>query len=345
MSEITYVLKNSVDYSDSLTIELLDCEYVDVWKETLRQVCTELNFTWSFLRHGNTIEPDALDPSSYTFINHTKPTMEQLISEMIVAYEYLCTVEHEARSVLDVTLKGLRDIAEDVTKLTQNHLNQCHRHFTTLERMEVNQDLCRGNENQRKHYFYIHEINRIVHSLESYTMLKSERYNRYPDLYFSICFTNANDNAFLKNDDCHKVWEYVTRLETGIFDIFKDDYDYDVWLQEDIVGKDQKRAWLDNDDLTQNDITGNLHLTPSLMLDINKLHKRIYDDENFRADSKASGKTVDRLPLGKITSQIDVELLYSLKPEFLRTYVDKIILDGETIYNLTEKLANEQDPS
>lgn len=345
MSELTYVFKNSDDLEDSLVIELIDSEYVDAWKETLIQVCTELNFCWSFYRHGNIADYLDIDTTTYEFKYHIKPTMESLLAEMIVAYEFLCTVEQEARAVLNVTLSGLRNISRDVRTLTQHHLNECHRHFTTLELLEANKDLCRGNEHQREHYFYIHEINRIVHALENYTMGKLARHKKYPEKYYSISFTNANDNAFLKSDDCHKVWQYVKRLEPGTFDIFTNDYDYDVWLQEDIVGKDQKRAWLDHDDLTKDDITGNLHLTPSLMLDVNKLHKRIYDDEGFRTASKASGKTVDRLPLGRIISQLDSQFLYSTNPDFNRTYIEEIILDGETIYRLSDKTANEQDPS
>lgn len=342
MSKLTYVFKNSVDFTSSMDIELIDCEYVNVWKDTLIQVCTDLNFNWGWIRHNRPALREDMDPSCDRFKGYIKPKMDTLIEEMIVAYEHLSTTQPDVRSVLNVTLNGLRNLSKDVTKLTQHHLNECHRHFTSLGSLPIGnpRHMTNADEDQRKDYFYIQEINRIVHCLETFTMYKLERHLKFPDPYYSISFTNANDNAYFKKDDCPKVWNYVKLIEPGCFDLFTENYDYDVWLHEDIFGKDLKRAWIDEDDLTKDDITGNLLLTPSIMVDVNKLCKRVFDDESFRKELKESGKTVDRLPLGNITSIPDkffFENMSDNKQYDRNSCIDKIILDGETIYSLSDK--------
>ncbi len=314
----------------NIDIELIDVEYVDTWKQILKSVCTELNFNWILERQSLPVT----DHLAFDFLYNVDRLLVSLV-ELKTAYEYLGKIENTGLSVLpepdaffDETLIVINELIQDPQRLSQDHLNVWHRHFTTLEMRNSAYQLYNGNEDNKKHYFYIHEINRIVHILEFITYPKLPRIMKYYDKQFCIQFTNANDNARIKNDDCAKVWKYCTDLSTGIFDFETNNYDYDVWLQADIVGKDHVKAWVEQDDLTQSDITGNHFITPSCMLDIHKIIKRVYDDKDFRKESKASGKTVDRLPLGTI-----------LNPETLETYegtmyVEEIILDGESVWKI-----------
>jgi hypothetical protein len=333
MDRIRYVLKDKDDALHNLDIELIDSEYVDIWQQTLRKVCAELNFGWSFAEGGNSISD--FHTKSPEFIDNINSQKKACLGELITAYEYLIKVENAGMSSWSTapdaffadTLLLLEKLYDDLGKVRQHHLNDWHRHFTTLEVRNQPKRLHEGDENCRKHYFYIHEINRIVHNLEFF-IPQTERKIKYSDIYFSINFSNANNNSLVKMDDCAKVWNYCTLLEPGIFDFETDNYDYDVWLQEDIVGKDHKKAWLEYDDLSQSDITGNFHMTPSCLLDINKSYKRVFDDEKFRNESKASGKNVDRLPLGNILNPLDLGQIKT------PVHVQEIILDGDTIWSL-----------
>ena len=331
---VRYILKDKYDNVVNLDIELIDSEYVRIWKETLRKSCAELNFNWSFNICGSWISD--FNTRSPEFMDKINSQKKACLGELITAYEYLFKVENADMSSCSTaphaffadTLLLLEELYDDFGKVRQHHLNDWHRHFTTLEVRNQAKQLFNGNSDSKKYYFYIHEINRIVHKLEL-LIPQTERKLKYPEEYFSINFSNANNNSLVKMDDCAKIWNYCVLLEPGIFDFETDDYDYDVWLQEDIVGKDHKKAWLEHDDLSQCDITGNLHITPSCLIDINKLYRRIFDDQEFRKESKASGKTVDRIPLGSIVSPIDPDQLKR------SMHVQTINLDGDTIWSLT----------
>lgn len=334
MSYIRYVLNNPKHKGiQNIDIELIDAEYVDTWKQILKSVCTDLNFNWILERQGQS----ANDYQAFDFLYNVDRLLVLLV-ELKTAYEYLGKIENTGSSVwpepdafFDETLIVINELIQDPQRFSQDHLNVWHRQFTTLEMRNSAYHLYNGNEDNKKHYFYIQEINRIVHKLELFTYPKLPRIMKYYDKQFGIQFTNANNNALIKNDDCAKVWEYCTDLSTGIFDFETDKYDYDVWLQADILGKDHVKAWVEQDDLTQSDITGNLILTPSLMLDVNKIIKRVYDDKDFRKESKASGKTVDRLPLGNIVKPCGLNEMAG------PITVQAILLDNDIIWENYEQ--------
>jgi hypothetical protein len=135
--------------------------------------------------------------------------------------------------------------------------------------------------------------------------------------------------AIFSDDDNHKVWNASTPLlDPGNFDAYKSNTDYTVWIHEDIVGKDQVKAWLDHDDLSQFDITGNTNMTPNVSFDPFKMYNRIVNDPEFKQESLSSGKTLDRNPLGNILNieNIDFDALLSGS-------VYSIELDGEMLWN------------
>jgi len=215
--------------------------------------------------------------------------------------------------------------------ITQQDLNLWHRTFTRLavKYFPPYAQMPKGIDASIVTKF-IHDINTNVHHLEGYT------YNRLPRRttlfeqpciqYTAQCMDGAN-LKYLTNG----VWKtgFYETIEPGGFDFNSSDYNFNVWLHEDIQGKDQFKAWLDYDDLTQDDITGNMLMTPNITFDPNMTYSRLIDTEDFRIESKLSNKTIDRYPLGNIV-ELD-------KINWIRMYsavIQEITLDNQILYQL-----------
>jgi hypothetical protein len=111
------------------------------------------------------------------------------------------------------------------------------------------------------------------------------------------------------------------------FDFLTEEYHYDVWLNEDIQGKDHIKAWLDHDDLTQSDIWGNSFLTPNIMFDPELCYSTTLDNEEFRKEYIASNKTLNRWPLGNIVSLNNINW-----SDIMFTPITTILLDDNILW-------------
>ena len=232
----------------------------------------------------------------------------------------------------DVTepLGMLDECLENPEKLNQHHLNVWHRWFTRLAGAYFQENITIPPSLTRDELYHaIHAVNGNVHVLEKYTYSDLQnRRSMEPTLQYSTQCHNAHNLSNLTNG----VWApgYTELLEPGGYDFRTQEYRFSVWLHEDIQGKDQMKAWLDHDDLNMEDITGNLIMTPNVTFDPNMTYARIIDNPEFRKQSDACGKTLDRYPLGNIINADEFKF-----EEILRSKVMSIELDGKELWGYT----------
>jgi len=175
----------------------------------------------------------------------------------------------------------------------QKHCNLIHRTFTFMT-LKGHLKKFHTPELDRQ----VHIINSAVHQLESTAAFRQiERRQHYNGRVIQVMFTDAGR---MEGAD-FSMWNTPIR-ET--FDHRVEDTDYSVWLNEDILGKDLVRCFLDEDDPTQPDITGNLFLTPSLYIDIDKKYHEILTSKEFNDwhASTCPDKTLNRWPIGNVNT-------------------------------------------
>lgn len=307
-----------------IKIELLSNSFVEKWKDCFKRAYKVApSLAWRINNHGNTIG----DPPEIPY--HKKNVIKENLENLLVSFEYL----HE-QGVADYgkEIQRLQFLLhEDCTELDQNDLNIWHRHFTGLAiKFQIEQD--------KKPILWnrIHDINKYVHQCEFFTYPKIGKRLKFGDSkMFAISNYNANHDV---NNDLVKVnkvcCSYGRFSSSNIFDCFTQSSDYTVWLHEDILGKDQIKTWLDDDDLTEYDCTGNTILTTNITIDPTKFYHRVISDSEFRIASKESGKFVNRPPLGNV---VDIENINFDEVE--RTgKVLAIELDGETLWGNMNKV-------
>ena len=174
---------------------------------------------------------------------------------------------------------------------TQAACNTIHRLFTS-----VCQSGQLAEHNSADLERSVHAINGCVHEIEvSFAQPLREQWD---GRVFQVLFTDA----LTREGVDFSVWN--TSLRHQQFDHRTEDTDYDVWLNDDILGKDLPRCFLDQDDPCESDITGNQFLTPSLYFDLDRHYHRIVTSPEFNTwlDDTKCGKTLDRWPLGTITN-------------------------------------------
>ena len=106
-------------------------------------------------------------------------------------------------------------------------------------------------------------------------------------------------DAYSTLNDRNAVWDNQVNINTP-FDPLVDDYYHTVWLEEDIRGKDMIKAWVQEDDLTAEDCTGNLFLTPNILLDPYYTIPSIINHPDWQDQYIKSRKTLNRFPVGDI---------------------------------------------
>lgn len=185
------------------------------------------------------------------------------------------------------------------------YLNLWHRVFAECM-MDLQPRLTKFNLvdrdiNSRK---LVDDINNGVHEIEKYCTIEENRrrkkYHKY-DIFAVEVVSSIDENILLVDEIFGRGRETIKYH----YDHKKDDHwQYNVWLNEDIAGKDMIRCWLDHDDMMQHQITGNLMMTPSIQFDPGRLMNQVLDDPDFDSEymSENNHKTLDRAPLGKIVS-------------------------------------------
>lgn len=238
-----------------------------------------------------------------------------------------------------INRNGLENLADEITvlerlmafpdKVNQQHLNKWHRIFTNLEMTYLKLQKKYPEHLDRKEIWQnIQDINMYVHHMESWTYHHVERRIPYlKHMQYSIQFTNANNLSYTKPENQVFSEKNIEWIENFEFDFSNENYNATVWLHEDITGKDQIKAWLDEDNLNEFDITGNLLMTPSITLDPNMLYKQILDLPEFRKDSIKSNKKLNRFPLGNIIKKDNIDW-----DEFFISKIQNVNLFGKTIW-------------
>lgn len=175
---------------------------------------------------------------------------------------------------------------------SQTLLNDIHRIFTRL----MNNQNVIGTlpiHEDREVFENVHNINDCVHRLEaSFAHRKVTRRVAYKNQ--PVTHIGANKIDFIEK-------KYIKHR----FDPYSESCDYTVWLNEDILGKDMIRGWLDGDEIHNDDITGNLFHTPNIMLDPFKTIKSIVERPAWQDFYKNTHKTLDRFPIGNIVNKED----------------------------------------
>jgi len=221
------------------------------------------------------------------------------------------------------------EIVKHPSEIKQHHLNTWHRYFTSLAgKFNSHQLSIPDGVNDKDIYMAIHDINSNTHRLEAFTYYNSPIRNSFGKLgQLSIQCHNAHNLNNLNNG----VWAdgHNESIEGDTFDFLTEEYHHSVWLHEDIEGKDQMKAWLDGDDLTCSDITGNLIMTPNITIDIPMLYPKVIDHPEFKKQSIECGKKINRPPLGNL-----VDFDYDQNFEFFLTAkVESVELDEEILWS------------
>lgn len=314
---LTYQFTTNDNVITTIDIELLRTPFVDSWREYISALAKRVpNIIWYICRIGNTER-------------HYAPSqIIQFLSRL-----YACFLYFEKKKIGDFSadIKRIEYLFLHPNELIQKDLNTWHRHFTTLEHTHsMKPYMTPPNTHMMDLYEYIHDVNQFSHRCEAFTYYECKRRKLFPNPnMYSVMFTNANNMAFLADNDNNKVWDVDTpRIYPGSYDFLNENHDCTVWLHEDIIGKDQIKAWLDEDDLNEFDIGGNDCMTPNITFDPNKLFHRVLSNEDFIRESKLSNKTLDRPPLGNIINLSDINW-----NTVLNSKVKNIKLDGNTLWN------------
>lgn len=297
-------------------IQLLNTPFVESWKEYVIKLYERVpNIHWYITKFAN----------NQRFFNEMQ--IIEFLSRLHASFLFFR--KHGVGEFKD-EISRIEFLFKDPKQIKQHDLNVWHRHFTRLEgTYSLHPHKTPPNTLTMDLYEYIHDVNQFTHKCEGYTYadcLRRKRYDKSP--MYTVQFTNANHMSYFAENDNKNVWDDSTpRLPKGTYDCFKESNNHTVWLHEDIIGKDQIKTWLDHDNLNEFDVNGNDCMTPNISFDPHKLYHRVINDPEFVQESKASGKTLDRPPLGDVINpeSIDWELLLSSR-------VVSIELDGRQLW-------------
>lgn len=175
-------------------------------------------------------------------------------------------------------------------------LNQIHRNFTSLIANNIFNNILISTDDEVDRA--IHELNNCVHQLESMSANNvnplRQVYNNRPVFYSRVTDASNPINSKL-------LWQgHELQPIKDRFDPLIEHTQYSVWLNEDILGKDLVRCWLDHDNSHHFDITGNLFMTPSLMFDPHFNYHSVLTNKEFIKFYNNTHKTLDRFPIGNI---------------------------------------------
>ena len=318
---LVYKLKLSNNTEFDFCIDLLDTPFVDRWKSYMQDLSEQLSdINWAF-RLGKCMVSSLQAVSFYRYLEKLRSFSSWLV-KLRDAFEFLhchCLGNYEKE------LADLDFLIKNPKELRQRHLNIWHRHFTTQatewysKRMAVPYGLVEETFNT------IHAINQHVHVLEIATYrhlnnidIKKERFTH---------FINCTDSREFKIKD--QLWSNYNSVQTfpDTFDPIGNNHHHSVWLGEDIQGKDQVKAWIEEDDLSAEDCTGNLFFTPNLILDPNYLYYTVMSNPDWQKQHEACGKPVNRWPIGDILN------LESINWKTLHhAIIQSVELDGKTLW-------------
>lgn len=287
--------------------------YIDIKTET-SEFKIELNdhpFTKKWIEYIRLIDfPSFVSKQWNTFqVSKQQPVTE---NDYYKKLEYVLKYCHENVTGYDFS-RSIQALQEFKTTIAQSHLNIIHRDFTSIE-MIYHLTINKYNNTDKE---MIQAINTLVHQLEVCYTSGTDRRAFYPIEICTIVFRDANnlvDPTHIFNHSIHDSFDHTT-----------EDINYNVWLNEDILGKDLIRCFLDDDDPSSNDITGNMFMTPSLMIDVNGMFCDILLSKEFNEwhQKKVPNKKLNRWPIGNVDlTKYSLPLNYGEKVNEYRIYND-----------------------
>lgn len=297
-------------------IELLQTSFVNQWVDYMYSLYNRVpNIHWYITKFAN----------NDRFFNEMQ--LIEFLSRLHASFLFF-----QKKKIDDFTseIQRIEFLFRNPSQIVQQDLNIWHRHFTRLEGLySLHPHKTPPNTLTMDLYEYIHDVNQYSHKCEGFTYADCYRRQKYDHSpMYAVQFTNANNMSFFAENDNKKVWDDSTpRLKPGSYDFNNATYDHTVWLHEDIIGKDQIKAWLDHDDLTAFDVNGNDCMTPNVSFDPNKLFYKVMSDNEFREESSKSGKTLDRPPIGDISNLSEINF-----EELLVSRVISIELNGNQLW-------------
>jgi hypothetical protein len=297
----------------SIQIKLLDNSFVSNWKDYVKRTSKRLpHLVWSF-------HPHHVTQQLVTNVNYKFFILNILKSFILLGKHY--RIDYSAEII------ELKSLLIDYSTLTQHHLNKWHRHFTSLAKLLnpfVSSTTFTDTPIDKIHHA-IHELNNNSHLLETLTYPKLSRINKLVpnQMYYGLHAASTNHL-----EDNEAIWgtetvEYITEE----FDFSIQSHNHNVWITDDILGKDHFKCWFEEDDPINDDIGGNTLMTPNITFDPNKVFTRTIEDPEFQKFVINSNKKLNRYPIGDIENidEIDWNNITNLK-------LKSIELDGSILW-------------
>jgi len=309
---LTYNLIDKNNIKIKLDIEILDTPFAKEWKSYMLELSNRLpEIIWDLKIGG-----------CKASIPQEVPV--DLLKGLYNGFNFLQTnlgLDYKSE------LLELSYLIENPTDLRQHHLNQWHRHFTTQAtewysgRMPVPEGFTKEDT-----FKAVNILNQNVHDLERCTYQYLENINIIKGKW--IHFISCTNSKEFKNKDKLFSEGNDVRLTGKTFNPETDSFHHTVRLSEDIQGKDQIKAWLENDDLSANDCTGNLFMTPNIILDPNMIFSTVMENPNWQEQHLKSGKPMNRWPVGDILNSESIDW-QSLSDAIIHT----VELDGSVLWS------------
>lgn len=296
-----------------IQIKLLNNSFVSNWKDYVTRTSKRLpNLSWSF-------SPHCVTQQLVTNLNYRFIIFNILKSFILLGKHY--RIDYNAEIV------ELKSLLIDYSNLTQHHLNKWHRHFTSLGKNLdpfVSSTTFTDTSIDKIHHA-IHELNNNSHLLEILTYSKLSRINKLVpyQMHYGLHATSASNLEPSKAIWGTETIEYITEE----FNFSAQSYNHNVWINDDILGKDHFKCWFEEDDPNNNDIGGNNFMTPNIIFDPNKIFTKTIEDPEFQQFVINSNKKLNRYPIGDIENidEIDWNNIINLK-------LKSIELDGSILW-------------
>lgn len=312
---LSYIIKR-FNNTTTINIELIDNPFTNKWRDYLLRTANRLpNLSWS-TRKSPMRSHEKVNP-----INNFKKLKQ--------SFELL--QEHYGTDYSS-EINELAHLIENPKDLKQSQLNLWTRHYVTnandfVDNYETNHLIPQTDTPDDVIFKTIHALSQRTHELEILTHCDIERRDWLQDkLYYGIRSADANNLGDSDSLWCNGNQEPIEEKFT-----FDNDYRYNVWIGDDIQGKDHFKCWYDEDDASNSDIGGNTFMTPNIVFDPYMIYATTMENPEFKKFVIDSNKPINRYPIGNIININDVDW------EFFRrgSKIISIILDGETLWDLS----------
>ena len=301
------------NHTTTVNIELIDNSFANRWKDYLIRIAKRLpNLSWSATK-SPMLSYQKIDPINR--FNKLKQSFELLQEHYGTDYSY--------------EISELAHLINNPKDLKQSQLNRWTRHYVTTAydfvcNLETNHLIPQTDTPDSVIFATIHSLSQNARELEMLTHPDIARRAWLKDkLYYGI---RSADSINL--DDSDSLWGNGNQEPLGEDFTFDNDYQYNVWIGDDIQGKDHFKCWYDEDDASNDDVGGNTFMTPNLILDPYRIYATTMDNLEFKKFVFDSNKPINRYPIGNITNINDINWNVFRKG----SRIISIAIDGKTLW-------------